>query len=263
MPTKLSINELRQIVKQTLKEYKDDRGAISIQPDIKSQSRFSNEEPHKQYQALASEYYMMKNLVAPLNENENGGESLIQMIEKDEWEQQDGKLFKTSLYASKRKQFLSPYTEEEFNAMRLFKLKNYKVGYAIKSDGDIIGVHNNEGISGLGEALMKSAIKNGGTKLDHFDGYLTGLYSRTGFNKVVHIDEWNEEYAPNGWEYEKVNIFSPRFSAYANKPEIRKLADNPKAIAAIAKNYEVPIPLVNAVRNYETGRPSIIYRILS
>ena len=265
----ISINELKQIIKETLKEFKDDRGAGQVTVPSNTQSSFSTENPKKQYQALAFEYYSMKNLVGgSIRENEEKKISpLLDKLNKDEWEEPNAKSFMVSLYSSKRKQFLTPYTEQEFAAMSLYKLKDANVGFAIKKDGDIIGVHNNqEGHSGLGDALVEAAKRNKGTKLDHFDGYLTGLYSRTGFGKVVHIDEWNEEYAPNGWEYEKVDIFSPRFSAFASKPQIKQLASeiasNPKALATIAKNYNIPIPLVNAIRNYQTGRPSIVYRVL-
>ena len=107
---------------------------------------------------------------------------------------------------------------------------------------------------------MAAAIANNGTKLDHFDGFLTGLYKKNGFPNVVNRDEWNEEYAPNGWEYETIDIFSPNLSAYAELPQFQKLASNPKAINNIEKNYEIPIDDVRIMRNYKFGRPSIIYR---
>jgi hypothetical protein len=248
----VTLNELRNIVRETLKEYKDTTKTINI--------NVTGETGKKQYEILQFEQELAKDVFrGSINEQTS---LIVQMIENDEWEKpQNAKSFMTSLYSSKRKQFLSPYSESEFNSMKLFKLKNYSIGYAIKSDGDIIAVHNNESFGGLGPSMMKSAIRNGGTKLDHFDGFLTGLYSKNGFPNVKSIDLWNSEYAPDGWNYEKVNIFDAKTSAYANKEEIKKLASNPEEMKNIAKNYNITRDLLDAIRNYETGRPSIIYRV--
>lgn len=253
MATKIALNELRGIVRDTIKEYKDTMKTSNV--------NLLGETGKKQYQILQFEQELAKDVFkGSLNEQ---GNPIVQMIENDEWEQpQNAKSFMTSLYSSKRKQFLSPYEESEFSAMKLFKLKNYSIGYAIKSDGDIIAVHNNEPFGGLGPSMMKSAIKNGGTKLDHFDGFLTGLYSRNGFANIKNIDLWNSEYAPDGWGYEKIDIFDPKTSAYANKEEIKNIASNPEAIKNVGKNYNIAKDVIDAIRNYQTGRPSIIYRTI-
>jgi hypothetical protein len=41
--------------------------------------------------------------------------------------------------------------------------------------------------------------KNGGTKLDHFDGKLSDIYSRNGFVEYGR-DKWNDEYRPVDWD---------------------------------------------------------------
>jgi hypothetical protein len=112
-------------------------------------------------------------------------------------------------------------------------------------------VFNNSGYGGLASSLLKTAIRFGGNKLDHFDGFLTGLYEKNGF-KVKNKDEWNDDYAPNNWKYEKINIYNPETSVYAN--EINKYIKNAE---------ELPLELKNAIKRYSEGKPDIIYRSLN
>ena len=86
--------------------------------------------------------------------------------------------------------------------MNTFQLKDYNIGYAIKPDGDIVSVFNNSNVRGIGKALIQSAIKNGGTKLDHYDGYLSSLYEPLGFKEVERY-KWDDQYAPSDWNYER------------------------------------------------------------
>ena len=44
---------------------------------------------------------------------------------------------------------------------------------------------------------MKSAIRNGGRHLDHFDGFLTDFYSKLGF-KEYKRDKYDPKYDENG-----------------------------------------------------------------
>ena len=97
---------------------------------------------------------------------------------------------------------VSPYTSKEYAGMKIgYNAKN-DVGYAIKPDGDIVSVFNNSPIKGLGIKAVKDAIKNGGTKLDAFDGYLKKFYENLGF-KEYKRESWNDKYAPKNWNYEK------------------------------------------------------------
>lgn len=82
---------------------------------------------------------------------------------------------------------LTPYSVSDLSKMKLFKVPNYNIGFALKKFEDkgyieIVAAHNNEpNIPKIGHELMTSAIKNGGRYLDHFDGYLTSLYDGVGF----------------------------------------------------------------------------------
>ena len=69
-------------------------------------------------------------------------------------------------------------------------------------DMDIISVHNNTDIHGVGEALIDSAKRLGGTTLDHFDGFLSNFYAKKGFKEDAR-GKWDDQYAPEDWDYEK------------------------------------------------------------
>gem|GEM_PF-4466564 len=107
--------------------------------------------------------------------------------------------FIASRNTSKRPQFLTPYTAEQLGDFRLFKVKGFDAGYAIKPDGDLVNVFNNSGIPDLGKALVRDAIKNGATKLDAYEGFLTkDYYPQLGFREVRR-EPWNPLLKPEGW----------------------------------------------------------------
>lgn len=200
-----------------------------------------------EYAERLSDHELMKSVVGSLQEGEDN-ESVLALIRSDEWENPDAQRFMDSLTSSKRGGFLTPYSISELASMNLFKLKDHNLGFAIKNDGDIVSVHNNSGVGGIGEELMTAAVRNGGSKLDHFDGFLTGFYNKTGFGKIVGKDAWNDQYAPENWKYESVNIFDPRTSIYARE------------LAKYDTIGQVPDELKAKIRAYESGRPDIVYR---
>lgn len=61
-------------------------------------------------------------------------------------------------------------------------------GYAIRPDGELVYVFST--VKGHGDAIVESAIANGATHLDRFDGYLPTLYRRNGFHRVTSLDNW-------------------------------------------------------------------------
>ena len=176
----------------------------------------------------------------------SGNENLISVIQNDQWESPDPKSFFASLSAGKRPEMLAPYSITELGEMNLFKAKGYNAGFAITQDGSIVAVHNNTGISGVGTELMNAAKRNGGTKGDHFDGFLTGFYKRFGF-KVVKHEEWNDDYAPKNWKYTPIDFYDPEQSIYAEK-------------ANSIPEAEWPQDLINAKKRYDAGKPDIVYR---
>lgn len=174
---------------------------------------------------------------------------VVNLIRNKNFDVNDYSSFGVSLKSGNRGEFLTDYTLDEYGKMTTFKVKGFNIGFAIKSDGDIVSVHNNSGISGIGKDLIKSAIEMGGRKLDHFDGFLTGFYSGLGF-KVVSSEDWNDDYAPSDWKYAPIDIFNPMTSIYAN--ELKKY----KTILS------TPDFLKAKIEFYKQGKPDIVYREL-
>lgn len=171
---------------------------------------------------------------------------LATLIKTDQWEEPNPQAFLASLTSGKRSEMLTPYSAGDLAKMHLFKVRGFNAGFAIKSDGDIVAVHNNTGVGGVGGELMKAAKRNGGTKLDHFDGFLSGFYERFGF-KVVSHEAWNDDYAPHGWKYTPVDFFDPQQSVYA------------KAANSTPEEQWSP-ELIDAKKRYESGKPDVVYR---
>jgi len=75
-------------------------------------------------------------------------------------------------------------------------------GFAIKPDGDIVGVFNPiEAPKGTIYATLQLAIEQGGKKLDAFDTMLPDIYETVGMKPVARV-KWNDAYAPEGWSKE-------------------------------------------------------------
>ena len=71
--------------------------------------------------------------------------------------------------------------------------------FAVAQNGDIQSVCiNNVDGPDRGKDLLKTAVDNGGDRLDAFGKKLFGFYTKNGFEPVSRVD-FNEEYAPDGW----------------------------------------------------------------
>ena len=106
----------------------------------------------------------------------------------------------------KHQQMLTDYSLDDFQEMKVYKLNGYDIGYALKKmdtgDYEIVSVFNNSDVKNIGEELIKSAVKNGGCYLDHYDGFLSSLYSRLGFEEYKRYP-YDPKYDPNGLFREK------------------------------------------------------------
>lgn len=91
---------------------------------------------------------------------------------------------------------------EDYQDMKVLVLsEDKKTGFAITKDGDIVSLFSSSSERGRTIPMLLLAIQNGGTKLDCFDIYLPGLYSKMGF-KAVARNNWVEKYKPDGWDKE-------------------------------------------------------------
>lgn len=141
-------------------------------------------------------------------DNEESQKVKEMILSNEYWIRNQYEQFLESLNSSTRKPFLSKYTAEELknHNVQTYQLNGYHIGYALKPDEDgvdIISVHNNEpNIKGVGDALIESAKANGGTKLDHYDGFFSDLYSKHGFEEYDRY-KWDDQYADPNWDYER------------------------------------------------------------
>jgi len=172
------------------------------------------------------------------------------------------KRFTESLYAGKRSAFLSYYSESELASMDLYLVKDHNAGFAIKDGDDIVSVHNNSSLKGMGSEFMRKAKEVGGARLDHFDGFLSGLYRKYGFTDVYEVYQWSEEYKPKGWTYDSVDIMNSQTSIYAET--IQDKFNIGKEIKVQAEdNFEIEIIPADKVNQYKYGRPDVILRKLA
>lgn len=145
-----------------------------------------------------------------VNEDENPErEKVVELIKNNCFIKNDYETFIESIRQNKRTSFLSQYTIEDFKNRNVetYQLQGYPIGYALipSADGkdkDIVSVHNNSNVRNIGNELIQSAIANGGTTLDHFDGFLSNLYQDNGFEEYQRFS-WDDNYAPTNWDYEK------------------------------------------------------------
>ena len=206
------------------------------QPEVEMISGIS-----ERYEKRYLDMLLMEDVVKEdTNEDKN---DIIESISKGNW-RTTADQFLDSVNSSKRVEFLTPYSVEELSEFRLFKLEGYNIGFALKEDGDIILVHNNERVGGIGKLIMSKAIEFGGSKLDHYDGFLTGFYKSLGF-KLDSNDFFLDEYAPDTWKFEALDINDPEKSIYAGELKVRDSM------------------LQSATIRYESGRPDVVYRILN
>jgi len=178
---------------------------------MKNFTQFINKEltsydESKKYHALQINHSMMLELFdSTLTEGDDSlRQEVIDKIRAGDWESpQKPESFAKSLGLTKHKEMLTMYTVDELSHMKLFKLKGFNLGFALKEkDGkfqEIVALHNNEpSIKNIGEILMDAAIHLGGRFLDHFDSpKLTALYTKHNFQEYQR-DSFNPEYDPEG-----------------------------------------------------------------
>lgn len=138
--------------------------------------------------------------------------------------------------------FVDVHDVEYYEKCRCFLVNAGCAGCAVTDDGNIISVFKNDNmaksdnVEKISKALLKTAVENGGTKLDCFDGFLTQNYIKNGFIPDVKIP-FNREFAPTDWDYERdgepyIMFFhkdienSLQSLNLTNKDEIKKYIEN-------------------------------------
>lgn len=100
--------------------------------------------------------------------------------------------------------FVTQHEIEDYANMRTFLNDDGTVGVAVKDDGDIVSVFKNRknGSVDAVSSILLTALENGGTKLDNYDGALSKMYLNHGFIPVART-AFVDEYAPSDWNYER------------------------------------------------------------
>jgi hypothetical protein len=131
------------------------------------------------------------------------------------------------------------YSPEEYAKMRTFLTDDGKTGFALKDDGDIVSVFNGGAKGGI-DSIMPAATSAGGTKLDAYDTFLPGEYSRHGF-KEISRDMWNEQFAPNRWNKKAMRKFN------LGEPDVVYMKYDPSYYG----NYQSPNSLQNVINRLQ------------
>jgi hypothetical protein len=177
-----------------------------------------------------------------------------------------------SLHSGTRSAYLTYYKEPELAKMHLYLIKGHNAGFALKGGNDIVAVHNNTRgeLRGLAKYFLIKAKEKGGTMLDHFDGFLSGLYRRNGFMNVYEVYQWAEKYKPAAWTYDETDIFNPETSIYSDALNKMKREGGEAQISLpnqsmeiVAEDgYKITINPNQKYNQYLYGRPDVIMRKL-
>lgn len=83
-----------------------------------------------------------------------------------------------------------------------FLTADRRSGFAIRPDGELVYVFST--VRGRGDILVRAAIALGAVRLDCFDGYLTDLYRRNGFDVTRREPNWT----PGGPDVVYMRLFA-------------------------------------------------------
>lgn len=115
--------------------------------------------------------------------------------------------------SSSRAENLSEHSIEDLVKSRVFLSPDRNVGYMLSPEGDLQNLFNNGSVRGAGRTALVDAIQNGALTLDAYTGHLTDLYAAHGFVGTGRVP-FNREFAPAGWDYEKLGTPDIAFMAY-------------------------------------------------
>ena len=96
--------------------------------------------------------------------------------------------------------FVTQYDSDDYKRMKTHMLADGSAGYAV-NDGELVSVFSKPGAH-RGADVLESAIKEGADHLDCFDGFLPQYYKRYEFKEYKRIP-WDDNYAPEGWDFER------------------------------------------------------------
>ena len=146
--------------------------------------------------------------------------------------------------------YVDASTPEDLSNKRLFVYSGGAAGFAIEQDGNITNVFKNPNLTdkkGVGTEMVLQAIDKGGDRLDNFDGFLTELYGTLGFIPQAKM-EFNPEYAPENWDFERDGQPYVVFSKHTGD-DIDTVLEK-----AMNDEYDYSLDNVPTVESYEEGK---------
>lgn len=107
---------------------------------------------------------------------------------------------KTAMEQNPHRNCVSLFQKKEYDRMALFVSMDRCSGFAIDAQGMICSLFSWKGLN-RGHSIVREAVKQGGWKLECFEGFLSEMYSSHGF-VVVHRERFNDDYRPASWNDE-------------------------------------------------------------
>jgi hypothetical protein len=168
--------------------------------------------------------------------------------------------------------FLTQYSAAEYHesGAKVFLSETGHAGFAIKGDGELVSVFSLPGLR-EGNNAAYEAVKHGAKHVWCFDTGLVEFYEKQGF-KAVKTIEWDDNYAPEGWDYQQFGKPKVKKMAHVNKDVPNKTSD-PVATGGyrkgnlwieedgtvktlMAKMGEMGTPLPLDTPRYQSGTPA-------
>ena len=142
---------------------------------------------------------------------------------------------------------------------------------------------NHDGSLERALALIRLAAESGANAAKFQNFKAETIVSRKGFQElgrklthqaswkkdVYEVYQWDEQYKPETWSFDPVNIFNPNTSIYAEAYEKKEnipfqdISNLDKSVEMLAEdNFPVSIVPPNKINQYKYGRPDVICRKL-
>jgi HK97 family phage portal protein len=122
--------------------------------------------------------------------------------------------------------FITPYTAKEYEDKHIdvYLADSELSGFGLTEDKELVSVFSLPGAY-QGRMAVEKAVEKGAKKLDCFDTKLVEFYNKFGFDEVSRL-EWDDQYAPEGWDYDK---FGKPDIVYMERKEKKSVDDYKKS----------------------------------
>ena len=155
-----------------------------------------------------------------------------------------------------------PLKDYQGDGIRLFLSPDKKVGYAVKSDGQLVSVFSADDTTQMPlHTIVPLALSQGATRADAFDTVLPDFYSHFGLQPTARIP-FDDDYKPDGWNYSL-------YDKYNNgKPDVVFMRFDPDRIGVsyvpgdgdFVDDYDAGLASTEAVPDIPMDEKSVLAR---